>query len=462
MITTLKRHWAEVPYNLKLATPVVLGMLGHTLVAFADNIMVGQLGPAELAAVSLGNSFLFIAMSVGLGLSTAITPLIAEADGFKKSFEIKKVFKHGVLICGIVGVLLTGVVLFSVPLLHKMKQPEEVLVFAVPFLSIVGVSLIPLMLFQAIKQLCDGLSRTRLPMYASIIGNLLNVVLNYLLIFGNHGFPQMGVAGAALGTLISRVFMLILLIVFLKRSTYFSPFLTDLRWRLVSWRFSRRILALGLPSSFQVFFEVTLFTSAIWLSGILGTLYQAANQIALNLASMTYMVGIGLNVAAMIRVGNQKGRKDYRRLNEVAQSIFFLTVVIELLFAVVFLTARHVLPELYLDANDPLNRADNLIVMALASELLLWAAVFQLFDGLQVVIIGALRGMQDVNFTAYITFIAYWLVGFPVCYYLGLHTALASQGIWIGLTLGLTVSALLLYLRFQYLSKTHRIHYVTP
>jgi len=462
MITTLKRHWAEVPYNLKLATPVVLGMQGHTLVAFADNIMVGQLGPAELAAVSLGNSFLFIAMSVGLGLSTAITPLIAEADGFKKSFEIKKVFKHGVLICGIVGVLLTGVVLFSVPLLHKMKQPEEVLVFAVPFLSIVGVSLIPLMLFQAIKQLCDGLSRTRLPMYASIIGNLLNVVLNYLLIFGNHGFPQMGVAGAALGTLISRVFMLILLIVFLKRSTYFSPFLTDLRWRLVSWRFSRRILALGLPSSFQVFFEVTLFTSAIWLSGILGTLYQAANQIALNLASMTYMVGIGLNVAAMIRVGNQKGRKDYKRLNEVAQSIFFLTVVIELLFAVVFLTARHVLPELYLDANDPLNRADNLIVMALASELLLWAAVFQLFDGLQVVIIGALRGMQDVNFTAYITFIAYWLVGFPVCYYLGLHTALASQGIWIGLTLGLTVSALLLYLRFQYLSKTHRIHYVTP
>jgi len=462
MINTLKRHWAEVPYNLKLATPVVLGMLGHTLVAFADNIMVGQLGPAELAAVSLGNSFLFIAMSVGLGLSTSITPLIAEADGFKKSFEIKKVFKHGVLICGIVGVLLTGVVLFSVPLLHKMKQPEEVLVFAVPFLSIVGVSLIPLMLFQAIKQLCDGLSRTRLPMYASIIGNLLNVVLNYLLIFGNHGFPQMGVAGAALGTLISRVFMLILLIVFLKRSTYFSPFLTDLRWRLVSWRFSRRILALGLPSSFQVFFEVTLFTSAIWLSGILGTLYQAANQIALNLASMTYMVGIGLNVAAMIRVGNQKGRKDYKRLNEVAQSIFFLTVVIELLFAVVFLTARHVLPELYLDANDPLNRADNLIVMALASELLLWAAVFQLFDGLQVVIIGALRGMQDVNFTAYITFIAYWLVGFPVCYYLGLHTALASQGIWIGLTLGLTVSALLLYLRFQYLSKTHRIHYVTP
>ena len=461
MISTLKKHWAEVPYNLKLATPVVLGMLGHTLVAFADNIMVGQLGPAELAAVSLGNSFLFIAMSVGLGLSTAITPLIAEADGFKKTFEIKKVFKHGILICAIVGVLLTGAVLLSVPLLHKMKQPEEVLVFAVPFLSIVGVSLIPLMLFQAIKQLCDGLSRTRLPMYASIIGNLLNVLLNYLLIFGNHGFPQMGVAGAALGTLISRVFMLFLLIVFLKRSTYFSPFLTDLRWRLVSWRFSRRILTLGLPSSFQVFFEVTLFTSAIWLSGILGTLYQAANQIALNLASMTYMVGIGLNVAAMIRVGNQKGRKDYKRLNEVAQSIFFLTVVIELLFAIVFLVARHVLPELYLDANDPLNRADNLMVMALASELLLWAAIFQLFDGLQVVIIGALRGMQDVNFTAYITFIAYWLVGFPVCYYLGLHTSLASQGIWIGLTLGLTVSALLLYLRFQYLSKTHRIHYVT-
>ena len=198
MITSIKKHLAEVPYNINLAAPVILGMLGHTLVAFADNIMVGRLGPAELAAVSLGNSFLFIAMSVGLGLSTAITPLIAEADGFKKQFEIKKVFKHGVLICTVVGLVLTGVVFLSVPLLYQMQQPEEVLVFAVPFLTIVGVSLIPLMLFQAIKQLCDGLSRTRLPMYASIIGNLLNVLLNYLLIFGNFGFPEMGVAGGRL------------------------------------------------------------------------------------------------------------------------------------------------------------------------------------------------------------------------------------------------------------------------
>ncbi|MGA0987545.1 MAG: MATE family efflux transporter [Flavobacteriaceae bacterium] len=461
MITSIKKHLAEVPYNINLAAPVILGMLGHTLVAFADNIMVGRLGPAQLAAVSLGNSFLFIAMSVGLGLSTAITPLIAEADGFKKQFEIKKVFKHGVLICAVVGLVLTGVVFLSVPLLYQMQQPEEVLVFAVPFLTIVGVSLIPLMLFQAIKQLCDGLSRTRLPMYASIIGNLLNVLLNYVLIFGNFGFPEMGVAGAALGTLISRIVMLLLLIVFLKGSTFFAPLLSELRWSVVSWRFSRRILALGLPSSFQVFFEVTLFTSAIWLSGILGTLHQAANQIALNLASMTYMVGIGLNVAAMIRVGNQRGKRDYKRLNEVAQSIFFLTLVIELVFALGFLAAREVLPALYLDANDPLNRTDNLFVMGLASDLLLWAAIFQVFDGLQVVIIGALRGMQDVNFTAYITFVAYWIIGFPVSYYLGLHTSLATQGIWIGLTLGLTVSALLLYLRFQYLSKTHRIHYVT-
>jgi MATE family multidrug resistance protein len=287
------------------------------------------------------------------------------------------------------------------------------------------------------------------------------VLLNYLLIFGNFGFPEMGVAGAALGTLISRLVMLFLLIAFLKGSTFFSPYLSDLRWRIISWRFSKRIFSLGLPSSFQVFFEVTLFTSAIWLSGILGTLYQAANQIALNLASMTYMVGIGLNVAAMIRVGNQLGKRDYRRLKEVAQSIFFLTLVIEVLFAIGFLAARHVLPALYLDANDPINRVDNLFVMALASDLLLWAAIFQVFDGLQVVIIGALRGMQDVKFTAYITFIAYWIIGFPISYYLGLHTSLATQGVWIGLTLGLTVSALLLYLRFQYLTKTHRVTYVT-
>lgn len=451
MTLNLTLYLKEIPFNLKLAFPVILGMLGHTFVAFADNIMVGQLGPVELAAVSLGNSFLFIAMSLGIGLSTAITPLIAEADGNKRIFGVRKVLRHGVWICTIVGVLLSLIAIAASPLLNLMGQPEEVLVYAIPFLWVVAVSLIPMMIFQALKQLCDGLSRTRLPMYASIFGNLVNVLFNYLLIFGKFGFPEMGVIGAGIGTLISRVVMLILLLVLLRMDGFYKPYLDSLRWNWVNFRFAKRILSLGLPSALQVFFEVTLFTSAIWLSGILGTLEQAANQIALNLSSMTYMVGMGLSVAAMIRVGNQLGRRDYKRLKEVAQSIFVLTLLLQISFAILFLVFRFDLPHWYLDVNDAKNADDNLYVLGLASVLLLWSALFQISDGLQVVIIGALRGMQDVRVSAVVTFISYWIIGFPIAYFLGLKTDLGAEGIWIGLLAGLTASSLMLYIRFQYL-----------
>ncbi len=294
-------------------------------------------------------------------------------------------------------------------------------------------------------------------MYASLIGNLINVLFNYLLIFGKFGFPEMGVIGAGLGTLISRIVMVILLVIFLRLDSFYDPYLNALNLRWVSVTFSKRILTLGLPSALQVFFEVTLFTSAIWLSGVLGTLDQAANQIALNLSSMTYMVGIGLSVAAMIRVGNQLGRRDYLKLKEVAQSIFFLTLLLQISFALFFLIFRNDLPHLYLDSSDVENGLDNAYVLGLASVLLLWSALFQISDGIQVVIIGALRGMQDVRVAAVITFVSYWLVGFPISYYLGLKTDLGAEGIWMGLLAGLTVSSILLYVRFNYLV-THKIN----
>ena len=209
---------------------------------------------------------------------------------------------------------------------------------------------------------------------------------------------------------------------------------------------------LGFPSSLQVFFEVAIFTAAIWLSGVLGKNAQAANQIALNLSSMTYMVGVGLSVAAMVRVGNQKGLQRFSDLKRIAKSIFLLTFLIEILFAAIFILGKDWLPTLYLDSNDMLNQADNLEVIALAGTLLLVAAFFQISDGIQVVVLGALRGIQDVKIPTLITFVAYWLIGFPISYYLGLHTELKSMGIWIGLLSGLTASALLLYLRFQILT----------
>jgi len=384
----------------------MLGMLGHTFVAFADNVMVGQLGTAELAAVSLGNSFIFIAMSLGIGFTTAITPLVAEADSSNNIVEGKKAFKHGLVLSTILSVLLFCLILLFKPLLYKMDQPEEVVELAIPYLDIVALSLIPLIIFQALKQFSDGLSNTKYPMYATIVANIINIVLNYLLIFGSFGFPKLGIVGAGIGTLFSRIIMVYFLWIIFRNRSKFKAYITNFDFRKIEKQISLKLFNLGFPSALQMFFEVGIFTAAIWLSGVLGKNPQAANQIALNLSSMTFMVGIGLSVAAMVRVGNQKGLKDFVSLRRIAFSIFFLTFLIEIVFASFFLIFREWLPTLYLDQNTLVNLNDNKEVIIIASKLLLIAAFFQIFDGLQVTILGALRGLQDVKIPALITFIS--------------------------------------------------------
>lgn len=449
----LQQYTKEFRYNIRLAVPVILGMLGHTFVAFADNIMVGQLGTAELAAVSLGNSFVFIAMSLGIGFSTAITPLVAEADGAGNKAGGKSALKHGLLLCTFLGIALFGLIQLGKPLLYMMDQPPEVVTLAIPYLDLVAFSLVPLVMFQAYKQFSEGLSQTKYPMYATIVANVVNIILNYLLIFGALGFPKLGIIGAAIGTLASRVIMLIFLWYLLEKKKKFHDYVTGFNFKKIEKEVMRKIIHLGFPSALQMFFEVAIFTAAIWISGVLGKNPQAANQIALNLSSMTFMFGMGLGVAAMIRVGNQKGLKNFAELRRIAQSIFLLTFILEVIFAIFFLLGRFWFPTIYLDVNDPVNQADNMEVILLASQLLLVAAFFQISDGLQVVILGALRGLQDVKVPTFITLIAYWLIGFPICYYLGLHTELKSTGIWIGLLAGLTASAIMLYIRFNKMTK---------
>lgn len=422
------------------------------MVAFVDNIMVGQIGTAELAAVSLANSFMFIAMSLGIGFSTAITPLIAEADG-EGNFEVgKSTFKHGLFLCSVISILLFLGVFLAEPILHLMKQPPEVVELAIPYLNLVAVSLIPLVIFQAFKQFSDGMSMTKYPMYATLIGNVINIVLNYLFIFGKFGFPEMGIVGAAIGTLVARVVMVIYLWYLLSQHHKSRAFVLNIKIFTLSKKMIKKLYSLGFPSAMQMFFEVAIFTAAIWLSGILGKNPQAANQIALNLSSMTFMVAMGLSVTAMIRVGNQKGLKRYIELRRIAFSIFMIATLLGVVFAILFFLFSGMLPKIYLDLNDPTKMVDNYEVITIASKLLLIAAVFQITDTIQVVALGALRGMQDVKIPTIMTFISYWVIGFPISYYLSLYTDYKSAGIWIGLLAGLTASGILLFIRFNYLS----------
>ncbi len=449
----ISRYTREFKYNLKLAYPVMIGMLGHTFVQFIDNVMVGQLGTAELAAISLGNSFVFIAMSIGIGFSQAITPLIAEADGAKKDNDISGIFEHSFLICLILGLILFTVVFLNRNLLYFMNQPIEVVKLASPYLFWVSFSLISIVTFQSFRQFADGLSFTKAAMYSTLLGNVINVILNFFLIFGLWIFPKLGVEGAAIGTLISRICMLIFIVVYLKLHKNLSKYIKRFFPSKVQIQRLKKIIYLGLPSALHSFFEVAFFISAVWMAGIIGKNSQAANQIALNLASMTYMVALGVGVAAMIRVGNQRGMMNFIKLREVALSTLLLIIIIDIFFCIIFLIFNDYLPLLYLDLGDSNNLTDVNEVIELASKLLIIAGVFQLFDGIQAVVLGALRGMQDVNKPALIIFLSYGLIGFPTSYFLGFYTKLSVVGIWIGLMTGLLSSSLFLFLRFNYLSK---------
>lgn len=428
-------------------------MLGHTLIGIVDNIMVGKLGATELAAVSLGNSFIFIAMSLGIGFSTAITPLIAEADAEKDEKKIRSTFHHGLLLCTILGIALFIIIVLAKPIMLLMHQPIEVVEMAYPYIDWVAFSLIPVIIYQGYKQFADGLSKTKYSMYAIFMANVVHIFFNYVLIYGIWIFPKLGILGAALGTVISRIMMVVFMHYILKYDKNIKKYFKDFSLKEIKKSVLKKIVNLGTPSAMQMLFEVSLFTGAIWLSGSIGKTSQAANQIALTLATITFMFAMGLSVTAMIRISNQKGLNDYINLVIVAKSIFLLALIIEIVFALFFIVFHNYLPPLFLDTENIQQALDNNQVIKIAAQLLLVAAVFQISDGIQVVVLGALRGLQDVKVPMYITFVAYWVIGFPISFYLGLYTELKATGIWIGLLAGLTVAAIFLYIRFNNLTK---------
>ncbi len=420
------------------------GSIGHLLVGLVDDIMVGSLGPIKLAATSLGNSLIFIAISIGIGFSFAITPLIAESDGEKDLKKGRLQFQHSMLLMIALAFILVVFLFLIKPILHHLKQTPEVVELAIPYFNIVAISMFPMIIFQGLKQFTDGLSQTKYAMQATLITNVINIGLNFILIYGWWIFPKMGIVGAAIGTLVSRIVMVIFMLYILKSKKIFSPYLILLKVDEIQKKIFKKIINIGLPSALQMLFEVGVFTASILLAGVIGAYPQAANQIAIKMIATTFMVSIGIGVATTIRVSNQKGLKNFKDLRRVAISNMLLISIIMTVFTVFFMLFKDILPLMF---------TTNKEVVEVAASLLIIGGVFQISDGLQAVVLAALRGLQDVVIPTYITFFAYWIVGFPISYYLGLHTELKTFGIWIGLLISLTLSALLLFLRFQYLSR---------
>jgi multidrug resistance protein, MATE family len=430
--------------NFLLAYPVMLSMLGQVMTGVADSVMVGWTGAVPLAASSFANIFFSIPLFFGVGVSYAITPLIAQANGANQAHKIIDILKNGSLINLLTGLSLTALIFSIEPFMHFMGQPEEVVTLAIPYLSIVAVSIIPTMIFQTYRQFAEGMQSTRVAMVIVIGSNLINILLNYLLIFGKFGFPELGLNGAGWATLISRTIMGLSMMMYVFYGQKFQAYQAGFAVGNYSRKLINKMLHIGIPAGSQFIFEAGAFGFSAIMMGWLGTTALAAHQIAINLATISYMTTSGLGAAATIRVGNFLGQHDQQNMRASAFMMIAMAIAIMMAWALLFIFGRYLLPSLYIDDAS---------VIQLTSSLMIIAAFFQLSDGIQVVTAGALRGLQDVKIPSLLIFVAYWVIALPLGYVLAFPLGMQANGIWIGLFIGLTLTASAMVARFHRLSK---------
>lgn len=432
----------HIRQNWQLAYPVMLSHLGHVMMSFTDNVMVGHVGVVPLAAAGLATVIFNVLLLFGIGVSYAITTFVASAHGQGDDHKITETLRHGLVINLINSFVLILIVSVGKNLLYHLNQPPEVVEQAVPYLSIITYSLIPMLIFQSFKQFAEGLSRTRVAMVVMLLTNVINVALNYLLIFGHGGFPAMGLEGAGWATLISRVFMAVAITLFVFFSPVFSAYRQGFLIGKYSGKLFRTMLHIGIPSGVQFIFEAIAFDFSLVMMGWIGAVPMAAHQVVINMATISYMTTSGLAAAATIRVGYFLGKKEIGNVYQAARASVLTAVIMMLLWATLFISLRNSLPAIY---------NDNAEVIEIASTLLVIAALFQLSDGVQVVCTGALRGMRDVKIPSLLIFVAYWIVGLPLGYVLAFQLNVRAVGIWIGLLTGLTVTAVAMYFRLSYI-----------
>ena len=430
--------------TIKLSYPVIIGQAGVIMMGVVDNLLVGGLGATALAAASVANSLFILIFILGIGVCTAVTPLVAISVGAGKEEECRTVFTQGHIVNIVVSTLLMLGTYFAADFFYLLHQSPDVVRLATPYTKILAFSMIPVLIFQTNKQFIEGFSVVRPGMVITITANIINGLVGWVLIYGKFGMPRLGLNGAGVATFSSRIFMAATITIYIFSSAKFRKLNLSLRIREINYSIIKKLLSLGVPSAVQYFFEVGAFTMAAVMVGWLGVAQLASHQIALNLASVSFMCTLGISTAGSIRVANAVGRRDTTEIRRAGFTAILLGEALMACFGLVFILFRNKLPAFYI--HDP-------AVISIASSLLIIAALFQIFDGTQAVGIGILRGLTDVKGPTIITFIAYWIIGLPVGYILGFKFNLGVQGVWMGLMAGLITSAVLLTLRFNHKSK---------
>jgi multidrug resistance protein, MATE family len=439
LLTT--RQWLmESRRTLALALPIMSGLVGQMLMGLADTLMVGQVGTVPLAAAAFGSNLSHIPMVGGMGLLAAVPVLTAHAFGARRPEIAGEVLRHGLWIAAVAGSVAALGLWWIRSRVGWLQQPEEVVAAAQTYLVLIGASLLPLLVAHSLKQFCEALANPWPPTLILLGGVLLNILLNWLFIFGRWGCPAMGLDGAGLATLIARIVTALAIALYLVRSTALAEHLSA-RWlRLPAWGSIREQLGIGSPVAAQHLLEVGAFAFAAIMMGWIHAEAMAAHQIAITCAATTFIFAMGFGMAVSIRVGHAWGAGAHRRLRRVAYSGLCLTAAMMSVFALLFILGGPSIADAFSNSPD---------VIAIAAMMLFIAGFFQIFDGLQVVAMSALRGMGDVRRPAMIAAFSYWIIALPIGYVLGFVLGHGAMGIWIGLAAGLGTAAVTLIGRFR-------------
>lgn len=426
--------------NLNLAVPVIFAQIGQVTVNLTDNMMVGHVGTTELAAASFAINVFHIGMLFGLGITMGLTPLVGQSFNLKKPDMIAGWLKNGLLVHSIAAVALAIIMSSVVLFMDKMGQRPEVVRAAIPYYLIMVTSLIPMLMFFSLKQFFEGIGNTKIAMVITIIANLVNIGLNYVLIFGKLGFPALGLNGSGVATLIARLIMPFLFILIVLKMPSFRIYLTNLRKTKFELAKMKRMISIGLSIGMQMVIEILAFSLGAIMLGWISKEGLAGHQVAIGMASMTYMISFGMAAVTTIRVSHAYGEHDRSDLKRTIFASLHLVIAFMSLMGILFVVLRNHLPLLF--TSDPK-------VVSIAASLLVVGAFFQIFDGMQVVLLGALRGMADVRIPMYIAFFSYIMVSLPLSYLFAFTLKFGYPGVWVGFIFGLSTAAILFGLRLK-------------
>jgi MATE family multidrug resistance protein len=427
--------------NLRLALPVVLSQIGQVTVQLVDNMMVGHVGTVELAASAFANNVFIIGMFFGMGITYGITPLVGKAFGNNQPNQVVAWLKNGVITHMLTSLFLSVLMFGAYFLLPYMGQTDDVLQASKTYFLLLAASYLPFMLFFSVKQFFEGIGNTKIAMQITLSANLINVLLNYVLIFGKFGFPEMGLVGAGIGTLVSRIMMPLMFVFYIFYLPRFRKYFSEAR--KVPFEKIRfiEVLRIGIPIGFQIVVEGITFSIGAVMMGWLGEIPLAAHQVAIGLAGFTYMISLGISQATTIRISHQMGENDFVSLKKAALASTHLVLFFMSSMGILFIATKSYLPLLFTSDTE---------VVALAAQLLIVAAIFQVFDGLQVSMLGALRGMADVKIPMFLAFLSYLIIGVPTSYILTFLLDAGPQGIWFGFLIGLGSAGIFFYFRFKH------------